>query len=81
MLSTMFFETEIRDALRMNIGHEKLLELVSSRVGPREGYEVLERIWQEMGFDEKRESGPMQEDLEFVMEKLWYACPADLNSK
>jgi hypothetical protein len=41
----------------------------------RQAYEVLQQLWQMLGFDAV-ENAPGQAELEFVMEKLWYAAPA-----
>jgi hypothetical protein len=76
----MNFKTEFLTALRAGQDYPALLDLVrrheAQGLSPKEAYGELEQIWLEHGFDEKREGTPFQDNLEAVMEKVWYECPA-----
>jgi hypothetical protein len=75
----MALEHEFLVALRGGAGHDHLLELVQRHqaggVKPRAAYDILERIWLEFGFNDSDEQSALRDDLEYVMEKMWYACP------
>jgi hypothetical protein len=72
----MTLKQEILAGIERGIGHAALLQLVQScEPDPRRAYKVLQDIWLELGCDEKSEVRG-QDDLEFVMEKLWYSVPA-----
>jgi hypothetical protein len=72
----MAFKEEFLTALNQGWSHQKLLDLtVAHQPDPRQAYEELEHIWRELGFDAKV-GAPGQDELEFVLEKLWYSCPA-----
>lgn len=45
-------------------------------MSPQQAYEMLQQIWLEFGFDKVEEGSRLQDDLEYVMEKIWYECPA-----
>jgi len=76
----MNLKTEFLTALRAGQEYDSLLDLVRRHeargLSPQGAYELLQQIWLEHGFDEKREDTPFQDNLEAVMEKLWYECPA-----
>ena len=76
----MDFKNRILAALRAGRRDEDLLGIVRDSQPQfsniRAVYDALEQIWQEMGFDERSDGGAIQDSLEFVMEKLWYECPA-----
>ena len=38
----------------------------------REAYESLEHLWRELGFQESDQESPLRDDLEYVMERVWY---------
>ena len=63
-------------ALRSGTRPEGLLELVrryqTQGTSPEDSYKALEEIWLEHGFDKSHEESPLRDDLEFVMEKVWY---------
>jgi hypothetical protein len=72
----MSLKREFLTALRSGVGHGKLLEVVQRHqaqgMTPQESYDVLEEIWREFGFNEKEGGGPLRDDLEYVMEKVWF---------
>ncbi len=77
----MSFKQEFLAALGAGQQCDTLLDLVhryeSQGLGPKEAYNQLQQIWLEFGFDkEEAKSGSVQNDLEAVMEKIWYECPA-----
>jgi hypothetical protein len=72
----MNFRQEFLAALQSGEGHRALLEIVRRHHGEdetgKEAYEVLEQIWRDFGFDEKEGSSPLRDELEYVMERVWY---------
>ena len=72
----MGFRQEFMTSVKSGLGHQELLALVlRQEPDPRKAYKLLEGIWQDLGFD-ATEGGDGQDELEFVMEKLWYWSPA-----
>jgi hypothetical protein len=76
----MEFKQEFLAALKGGQNHESLLELVSRHqtrgLAPEQAYQDLEQLWLEFGFNQTDEGGSLQDNLEYVMEKVWYGCPA-----
>jgi hypothetical protein len=76
----MTFKQEFLAALQAGKPDEVLLKIVREWQGQfasqREVYDILQEIWLEQGFDERSGGGPIQDSLEYVMEKIWYECPA-----
>ena len=72
----MKLKQEFLAALRSGTGHESLLELVTRHQGQgltqEQSYQALEEIWQECGFSESEEESSIRNNLEYVMEKVWY---------
>jgi hypothetical protein len=72
----MPFKQEFLTALRSGTDHRALLEIVRRHHGGDEAekgaYEVLEQIWRDLGFDESAEPSPLRDELEYVMERVWY---------
>lgn len=72
----MLLKQEFLKALRSGEDHRSLLELVhrhqAQGMTPRESYNVLEEIWLELGFAETEEGGPLRDELEYVMERVWF---------
>jgi hypothetical protein len=72
----MSLKQEFRAALYSDESHHALLELVRRHqmrgLTLQESYEVLEQIWQEFGFDKEQAGGDGRENLEYVMEKVWF---------
>ncbi|HEV3255303.1 MAG TPA: hypothetical protein VG013_00355 [Gemmataceae bacterium] len=67
-------------ALRGGQNHDALLELVhrhqAQGLTPQEAYQIMQQLWLDFGFDKAEEGSGLQDDLEYVMEKIWYECPA-----
>jgi hypothetical protein len=67
---------ELLVALESGETHETLLRRLhdyeSKGLASKELYRVLEQIWLEHGFGAKDGGGSLREDLEFIMEKLWF---------
>ena len=63
-------------ALNANATHQSLLQLVHRHqahgLTPEESYKVLQQIWLESGFDDSGDNDPMRDNLEYVMEKVWF---------
>jgi hypothetical protein len=76
----MRFKDQFLTAIRTGKSDEELLRIVRDYQGQssdvREVYSVLEEIWLQLGFDERSDGGTLQGSLEYVMEKIWYECPA-----
>jgi len=76
----MNFKQDFSEALQMGKDHTGLLDLVHRHqkqgLTPDEAYRVMQQIWLEMGFDKGNGEGPLQDNLEAAMEKVWYECPA-----
>jgi len=76
----MTFEQEVLAALQAGADYDTLMGLVRRHVS--EGlsvdaaYEALHRIWLEHGFNQGGEGGAFQDNLEAVMEKVWYGFVA-----
>jgi hypothetical protein len=76
----MTFKNDFLAALQAGNDYLALLDVVNRHqaqgLSPETAYEVLQQIWLEYGFDDSREGGDLQNNLEAVMEKVWYQCPA-----
>ena len=77
----MNFKNDFLNALRTGKDYDALMELVRryrvQGLSHDAAYETLHEIWLEYGFDKKdAEEGTLQDNLEYVMEKVWYGCPA-----
>jgi hypothetical protein len=72
----MSLKHEFRAALQAGTGHHALLELVwrhqAHGLSPWESYEVLEQIWQDLSYAEGKEGATVRENLEYVLEKVWF---------
>ncbi len=72
----MPLKDEFLKALRAGQDHKALLGLIhrhqAQGMVPRDSYNVLEEIWQELGFANTEEGGPLRDELEFVMERVWF---------
>ncbi len=70
------FKQEILAALHSGQDHCRLLEIVRRHLGQglktEESYELLEQIWRELGFPDAEESTALRDDLEYLMESVWY---------
>lgn len=76
----MDFKHAFLAALRAGESYEMLMDLVcrqhSQGLSVDVAYEALEQIWLELGFDEKDDGGDLQDNLEAVMEKVWFGYTA-----
>jgi hypothetical protein len=76
----MTFKQEFLSALKGGQDCMALLDLARGLQGeglpPEQIYETLQEIWREFGFDKRQDGGVLQNNLEAVMEKVWYECPA-----
>jgi hypothetical protein len=72
----MGLREEFLTALRSGQGHGPLLDLVrryrAQGMTVEEAYDILEGIWLDFGYDDSLEESPLRDDLEFVMERVWY---------
>lgn len=72
----MDVEQKLLAALRSQNDHQSLMAVVhhhlSQRLTADEIYDVLEQIWLDFGFDCSNGEGPLRNNLEFVMEKVWF---------
>jgi len=76
----MNFKKDFSEALQSGTDHAGLLELVRCHqkegLAPEEAYHIMQQIWLELGFDKGNAEGDLQNNLETVMERIWYECPA-----
>jgi hypothetical protein len=72
----MDFKRDFLTALHAGREYHELIELVrrhrAQGLSADTAYEMLEQIWLDHGFDEKDEGGVWQDNLETVMEKVWF---------
>lgn len=74
----MSIKQEFLDTLTAGRGHRAVLELVASRkISPQEAYDALQEIWVEMNYDDNEGEDALRNELEFVMERLWFQRPAN----
>jgi hypothetical protein len=76
----MDLRTEFLAALHRGDDYDALLELVhrhqSQGLPPQDAYQILQQIWLDFGFNKIEEGSDRQNNLEYVLEKIWYECPA-----
>ncbi len=76
----MDLRTEFLTALRRGDDHDALLELVqcyqSAGMSPPQAYQLLHGLWLQFGFNKIEEGSDLQNNLEYVLEKVWFECPA-----
>ncbi|HZZ82191.1 MAG TPA: hypothetical protein VFE62_27080 [Gemmataceae bacterium] len=76
----MGFRTDFETAWRAGGHHDSLLALVrryqEQGLGARDAYDVLHQLWLDNGYDDCEGTSPLQDNLEYIMEKLWYEQPA-----
>jgi hypothetical protein len=72
----MSFKQEFLTALQTGKDHRALLDIVRRYHGSdetgKEAYQTLEELWRELGFQDSDESSPLRDELEYVMECVWY---------
>lgn len=73
-------KTQFLEALRAGQDFDSLLDLVRSHqmqgLSARVAYDRLQQIWLDFGFNASDEESDVRDNLEYVMEKIWYECPA-----
>jgi hypothetical protein len=76
----MQLRSEFERAWRAGDDHDSLLALVHRHeqqgLAAREAYAILQQLWLDNGFDNSDGDHPLQDKLEYVLEKLWYEQPA-----
>ncbi len=76
----MNFKLDFSEALQLGKDHVALLDLIRRHqkqgIAPEEAYRVMQQIWLELGCDKGNGRSDLQNNLETVMEKIWYECPA-----
>ena len=45
-------------------------------INATEAYAILHQLWLDNGFNDSDGANPLQDKLEYVLEKLWYEQPA-----
>jgi hypothetical protein len=72
----MSFKQEFLTALQAGNDHRALMEIVrrhfEDATEERAAYEALEQLWRDLGFQESDEESPLRNELEYVMERVWY---------
>jgi hypothetical protein len=76
----MNLRSEFEKAWKAGDDHNSLLALVHRHeqkgLAATEAYGILQQLWLDNGFDDCDGPGPLQDNLEYVLEKLWYEQPA-----
>ena len=72
----MSFKQEFLTALQSGKDHGALLEIVRRHYAKdetgKQAYEALEELWRALGFEESDEESQLRDELEYVMERVWY---------
>jgi hypothetical protein len=67
---------EFETAWKAGHDQDSLLALVHRHqeqgLAAREAHAILQQLWLDNGFDDCDGSSPPQDNLEYVLEKLWY---------
>jgi len=75
----MGLKQEFLAALRAGTSYQGLMELVrvqqAQGMTPEIPIRNSKRFWLEYGFDKEVDDGPLQNNLEAVMQKVWYGSP------
>jgi hypothetical protein len=76
----MELQDEFLAALQAGEQHDALLELAhrhqAQGMPAQETYRILHQLWLELGLNAAEEGNSLQDNLEYVMGKVWYECPA-----
>jgi hypothetical protein len=76
----MDLKQEFLTALQRGDDSDHLLDLVHRHqqggTPPQMVYDILEGIWLDLGFNNSDEPSALKDNLEYVLEKVWYECPA-----
>ena len=72
----MNLRAEFETAWKAGNDHDSLLELVHryEQIGlaPRETYWILHKLWLDCGFDNSDGTSSLQDNLEYILDKVWY---------
>lgn len=72
----MNLRAEFETAWKAGNDHDFLLALVHryGQIGlaPREAYWILHKLWLDCGFDNSDGTNPLQDNLEYILDKVWY---------
>jgi hypothetical protein len=75
----MDLRSEFEKAWRAGEPYDALLAIAHAHIvggtPVLDAYQRLHELWQECGYDSADESCPLQDNVEYVMEKLWYEQP------
>jgi hypothetical protein len=81
----MDLNKQVLAALSSGMDHDSLLDLVHGFIArgmtPRDAYDGLQDIWLGFGYDASDEESESRDNLEYVMEKVWYECPSAPRSR
>jgi hypothetical protein len=76
----MNLKDEFLAALHRGDDQDTLLDLVHRHedrgLSASEAYQLLQQLWLDFGFNKIEEGSSLQDNLEYVLEKIWYECPA-----
>lgn len=76
----MDFKILFLEALQSGMDDEALLKMAhkseTKSLHLKDIYDLMQRIWVDFGFNDRTDGGELQDRLEYVMEKIWYECPA-----
>jgi hypothetical protein len=78
---SMSFKDKFKTSLTSGADHDQLLALVHEHqahggMSSKEAYAILHQVWLDLGFDDSNQPSALQDNLEYVLEKVWYECPA-----
>jgi hypothetical protein len=72
----MSFKQKFLTALQLGKDDRTLMEIVRQHFAGDEAgsdaYEALEQLWRDLGFQDSDESSQLRDELEYVMERVWY---------
>jgi hypothetical protein len=76
----MNLRAEFEIAWKTGNDHDSLLTLVhryqQQGLATSEVYAILQQLWLDNGFDNCENTSTLQNNLEYVLEKMWYEQPA-----
>lgn len=72
----MNLRSEFETAWKAGDDHDSLLDLVHRHqqqgLTAREAYALLHELWLNNGFDDSDGANDLRDNLEYVLEKIWY---------
>jgi hypothetical protein len=68
---------EFEKAWKAGQDYDCLLTLVHEQqrrlgMNATEAYAILQQLWLDNGFNDSADTNPLQDKLEYILEKLWY---------